>query len=402
MYTVHEMEAAEVWAEKNGTYKKLAFEKWFPEDDGDGNANVLQQPPWASKMEVWGNYELSDGVMVHGWDADNHDRDALKLDFEARVHGDGTSGDHVWINSANKPRATLNARYWCKVVPDTIAFRTLRKDIQPGLAWPKMVANIRAEPRDLPPLSNPDQEIFQHLVKCHCLNPSQALAVRQVLDESCITSLTGGAGTGKSQTLVACIKAVLWQQGFIVPQEPDAANLGTINLGKRVGGLEGDNPPRSCMLVTAPTNAQVDNLLSRVHEECYDDSVFRDKVLGNHSAPWLRLRAQPATTTTAPPGLASFDQMKVHETLGNTPGCKPTLTCALNSCRVVFTPAGMVANRQKLLLGAAPGRPQTRFAFSFVDEASRHSIPVGLELATMGSQCTLCGDAGQLRPYSHV
>ena len=62
----------------------------------------------------------------------------------------------------------------------------------------------------------------------------------------------------------------------------------------------------------------------------------------------------------------------------------------------------MVANRPKVLLGAAPGKPQTRFAFSFVDEASRHSILVGLDLAAMGSQCLLCGDVGQLRPYSHV
>ena len=73
MYTVHEMEAAEVWANKNGTYQKLAFEQWFPDDAGDGNANVPQQPHWASEMEVWGNYELSDGDMVHGWDADKFD-----------------------------------------------------------------------------------------------------------------------------------------------------------------------------------------------------------------------------------------------------------------------------------------------------------------------------------------
>ena len=37
-----------------------------------------------------------------------------------------------------------------------------------------------------------------------------------------------------------------------------------------------------------------------------------------------------------------------------------------------------------------------------MDEASRHNIPVRLDLAAMGSQCLLCGDPGQLRPYSHV
>ena len=33
MYTVHEMEAAEVWAERNGTTRKLVFQEWYPEDD---------------------------------------------------------------------------------------------------------------------------------------------------------------------------------------------------------------------------------------------------------------------------------------------------------------------------------------------------------------------------------
>ena len=96
----------------------------------------------------------------------------------------------------------------------------------------------------------------------------------------------------------------------------------------------------------------------------------------------------------------SFNQLKVQETLGNTPGCKATLKCALNSCRVLFATAGMVANRHKMLLGK--GKEKTRFALSSVDEASRHNIPVGLDLAAIGSQCLLCGDPGQLRPYSQV
>ena len=256
---------------------------------------------------------------------------------------------------------------------------------------------MRAEPRDTPPLSTEDQDILKHLVQQHALNPSQVLAARRVLDESCITALTGGAGTGKSETLVACIKAVLWQQGLLVAQNPDPADRGTLNMGRKVGGPETDTQPRACVLVTAPTNAQVDMLLARVHEECYKDSVFREMVLGDYPAPWLRLRAQRAT---APPGLAPFDQEAVQKTLGRTPGCKATPKCALHSCRVLFATAGMVANRHKMLLGK--GQEKTRFAFSFVDEASRHSIPVGLDLAAMGSQCLLCGDPGQLRPYSHV
>ena len=62
----------------------------------------------------------------------------------------------------------------------------------------------------------------------------------------------------------------------------------------------------------------------------------------------------------------------------------------------------MAATRRKLLLVGPPGDPQTRFAFSFVDESSRHSIPVGLDLAAFGAQCIFCGDAAQLPPYSAI
>ena len=56
----------------------------------------------------------------------------------------------------------------------------------------------------------------------------------------------------------------------------------------------------------------------------------------------------------------------------------------------------------KLLLGGPLGRPQTRFAFSCVDESSRHSIALGLDLAAFGARCMFCGDAGQLRPYTAI
>ena len=201
------------------------------------------------------------------------------------MQGDGISGDRVWITCANKPHANLTGTYWCKVVPDTGAFRTLRREIQHGLAWPKLLANIRADPRDAPPLSNEHQDILKHLVQRHALNPSQALAVRQVLDESCITTLTRGAGTGKSETMVAGIKAVLWQQSLLVAQNPDPDDMGTVNMGRKVGGPEEDTPPRACVLVTAPTNAQVDMFLTCVHEEYCGDTVFRERVLREHPAP---------------------------------------------------------------------------------------------------------------------
>ena len=88
VYTVHEMEAAGVWADKNGTKRNLAFEPWWPHGDGNGDENAPPPPQWASEMEVSGNYELSDGDMVRGWITSNSNWDKHKPDFEARVHGD--------------------------------------------------------------------------------------------------------------------------------------------------------------------------------------------------------------------------------------------------------------------------------------------------------------------------
>ena len=130
------MEAAEVWTDKNGTKRNLAFERWWPHSDGDGDRNAPPPPQWASEMDVWGNYELSDGDMVRGWISGNPNWDKHKSDFQARVHGDGISGQRVWISCANKPRTNLIGNYWCKVVPDTGAFHTLRREIQKGAAWP--------------------------------------------------------------------------------------------------------------------------------------------------------------------------------------------------------------------------------------------------------------------------
>ena len=81
-----------------------------------------------------------------------------------------------------------------------------------------LLSDIRLEPAPHGALIT-HEGIVAHLVHRHGLNLSYALAVRQVLDGTmAITGLTGGVGTGKSETLVACIKAVLWQQGCLNPK----------------------------------------------------------------------------------------------------------------------------------------------------------------------------------------
>ena len=104
--------------------------------------------------------------------------------------------------------------WWCCVLPDEAAFRSLREEIQTGQAWNALLNATRQEPHLAASLPAEGQQILRHLAAYHNLNPSQALAVGQCLDEGAIvSSKTGGAGTEKSETLVACIKAVMWQQG---------------------------------------------------------------------------------------------------------------------------------------------------------------------------------------------
>ena len=172
---------------------------------------------WVVELEVWGNYEVTDGDLIHGWDMKRADVDTVDVapnpDRIGKVQGDGTSGDMVTIVCANKT-PVLHIRRWCRVQPDEAAFRSLREEIRTGEAWNALLNATRQEPQLSASLLDEDQEILRHFVEHHNLNPSRALAVRQCLDEGAVvSSMTGGGGTGKSETLLACIKAVMWQQG---------------------------------------------------------------------------------------------------------------------------------------------------------------------------------------------
>ena len=118
-----------------------------------------------------------------------------------------------------------------------------------------MLNATRQEPRLSNSLPAEDQQILRHLVEHHNLNPSQALAVRQCLDEGAVvSSMTGGAGTGKSETLVACIKAVMWQQGYFDPCIPNPKAPDSIHTGRKGGGGGGTNrqPPSGMHLGHLP------------------------------------------------------------------------------------------------------------------------------------------------------
>ena len=250
MHIVHECAAARKWAWEQGAPRQLWFDKEERQKE-DNNGNMVLVTEWVAQIEVWGNYDLTDGDLIHGWDMKRADIDgdvAPYPDWIGKVHGIGTSGDMVTIVCANKAPIPYLHKWWCCVLPDEVAFWSLREEIRTGQAWNALLNATRQEPHLAASLPTKDQQILRHLVAHHSLNPSQALAVRQCLDEGAIvSSMTGGAGRGKSETLVACIKAVMWQQGYFDPCIPNPKALDSIHTGKKGGGGGTQRPPPSGM-----------------------------------------------------------------------------------------------------------------------------------------------------------
>ena len=246
MHTVHEIAAARRWAWDQGAQRELCFDRVETLKE-DKHGNMVKVIEWSAQLEVWGNYELTDGDLIHGWEMKRADVDTLDVapnpDWIGKVQGDGTSGDMVTIVCANKPPILHMRRWWCCVLPDEAAFRSLREEIRTGVALNTLLNATRQELRLSNSLPAEDQQILRHLVEHHNLNPSQALAVRQCLDEGAVvSSMTGGAGTGKSETLVARIKAVMWQEGHFDPCIPNPKAPDSIHTGRKGGGTNRQPP----------------------------------------------------------------------------------------------------------------------------------------------------------------
>ena len=67
MHTVHECAAARKWAWEQGAAGWLWFEKAQRQKE-DTNGNMVLITEWVAQIEVWGNYDLTDGHLIHGWD----------------------------------------------------------------------------------------------------------------------------------------------------------------------------------------------------------------------------------------------------------------------------------------------------------------------------------------------
>ena len=112
---VHECAAARKWAWEQGAARWLWFEKAQRQKE-DKNGNMVPITEWVAQIEVSGNYDVTDGDLIHGWDMKRSDLDgdiAPFPDFIGKVHGDGTYGDMVTIVCANQPPIVQNHKYWC-------------------------------------------------------------------------------------------------------------------------------------------------------------------------------------------------------------------------------------------------------------------------------------------------
>ena len=171
VHTVHECVAARKWAWEQGAKRYLWFEKDRWQKDKNGNLVIIHE--WVAEIEVWGNYDLTEGDFFHGWDMDRSDLDlhaAQAPDFIGKVYGDGACGNMATIVYSNRSRILLEHKYWCCVLPDEAAFWSLRAEIQTGKAWNPLLNATWQELGGAAGLPAEDRQVFRHLVAHHNLN----------------------------------------------------------------------------------------------------------------------------------------------------------------------------------------------------------------------------------------
>ena len=136
------------WALKQGADRYLWFEKdQRKKADKRGNLVIIQE--WVAEIEVWGNYDVTDGDFIHGWGMDPSHLDlhtALAPEFIGKVHVDGAFGNMVTIVCSSKPPIVWEHKHWCCVLPDEATLRSLRAEMQTGKACNTLLNATRQEP----------------------------------------------------------------------------------------------------------------------------------------------------------------------------------------------------------------------------------------------------------------
>ena len=111
---------------------------------------------------------------------------------------------------------------------------------------------IRAKPS---PILEYASEVLLPIKKTYNVNLAQAKAVKSALDNDAFTLIQGPPGSGKTKTICALVGAML--TGFVKKQANSGPKLNTAN------GTARPPPASRKMLVCAPSNAAVDELVMR-------------------------------------------------------------------------------------------------------------------------------------------
>jgi len=155
------------------------------------------------------------------------------------------------VNSANNPmRHHLNDKATVYAV-QILSLTPLEREYGALMALPYYdLAEeiIRAKPSPL--LEYTDDEVVD-LQKLHNLNAAQAKAVKSAVDNDAFTLVQGPPGSGKTKTITAIFSEVMTRM------------LKTHSVSARPGSGPGPPPSAKKILVCAPSNAAVDELVMR-------------------------------------------------------------------------------------------------------------------------------------------
>lgn len=111
------------------------------------------------------------------------------------------------------------------------------------------------------PLLNYGDEAIGSVMKNYLLNPGQAKAIMNAKDNDGFTLVQGPPGTGKTKTIIAMVGALL--TGHISAKSAAAV---PVSRPHDLGSQTNQPPPMKKLLVCAPSNAAVDELVLRLKQ----------------------------------------------------------------------------------------------------------------------------------------
>ena len=107
------------------------------------------------------------------------------------------------------------------------------------------------------PLLNYTEKQLQPLIDIYTVNKAQAKAVRSAVDNDAFTLIQGPPGSGKTKTIVAIVGAILSDS------LSDRQTTTRIQIPKSANSNDTSAPVSKKLLVCAPSNAAVDELVMR-------------------------------------------------------------------------------------------------------------------------------------------